>query len=488
MKFGKTLLEEFSNDWMSSCFDYKGLKKVIKVIMCDPESAPSFSVALKAELFRVQGVMLQQEELLRAEAVAMQPYKAGQPLPAAPFFDEGKLAACSNIVNKIESFKRYASLTSMGVRKIIKKFDKRLRLDFRERYGVPPVANLLVSERDVGSWLLAPASNCLRLLSRLPIERPFLSLQQYRFWAADLQHGLQLTRIHIEHVRQVEEVCVRNTFVELKQRGEESGVCRRRAFSCPDTEPTINSQVRDELMHASEEQPPAWEEYHCEDASNTGLADMDRTISSASSSSQHDMDRRSSSASSSSQRDMDCTSSSASSSSQRDIDRTSSTASSSSQRDMDRKSSSASSSSQRMPHVKGSSSRWWTAVKETCPLSGFPIAGLPYPPFKFRDGARRAQLLLVDAQYLTLSVMSTLEFHALGRPLTSEDIQAVDAHMKRCKLGNFRVGHAQQLCHTIGPEAAQQLKALQLRAHKRLKNLQHIQQTRLMRADNQVQA
>eukprot|EP00930_Biecheleria_cincta_P058641 TRINITY_DN44446_c0_g1_i1.p1 TRINITY_DN44446_c0_g1~~TRINITY_DN44446_c0_g1_i1.p1 ORF type:complete len:461 (+),score=90.78 TRINITY_DN44446_c0_g1_i1:57-1439(+) len=459
MKFGKTLLEELSHDWNGSCFDYKGLKKVIKVIMCDPKSAPNFGMALEAELFRIQEVMLRQEELLRAEVVGLQPYQAGQPL-AALFFDEGKVATCSSIVRKIESFKRYASLTSTGVRKIIKKFDKRLRLDFREHYGLPPVANWLVSERDVGSWLLAPASNCLRLLGRLLVETPLLSLRQYRFWAADLQHGLQLTRIHIENLRQDEELCVRNTFVELKQRGEESAVCHRRAFSCPRiVEATIMSQVQEETQHASVEQSPAREEGHCEDTISTGLINM--ATSSASCSGLLDVGQASLSAEDSSLAGYV------------DIDPRSSSASSSSQR--------------RMPLPRGSASRWWTAVREACPLSGFPIAGLPYPPFKFRDGTRRNQLLLVDAQYLALSVMSTLEFHALGRALTSEDLQAVDAHMKRCKLGNLRLGQALQLLHTAGPEAAQELKALQLRAQKRLKNLQHIQRTRLMRADNQVQ-
>lgn len=450
MKFGKTLLEELSHDWSGSCFDYKGLKKIIKLITRDPASAPSFSVALEAELFRIQQVMLQQEELLRAEVVGLQPYQMGQPLSAAPFFDEGRVAACSSIVRKIKSFKHYASLTSTGVRKIIKKFDKRLQLNFREHYGVPPVASWLVSEGDVVQWLLAPASNCLDLLSRLLIERPVLSLRQYGFWAAHLEHGLQLTRTHIEHLRQDDEVCVRNTFVDLKHGGEESAAHHRRAFSCPRiTAPTISPRVQDESKHSSEEQPAAnMDENCCKYASNVETPSAPSQLP--------------------------------------DVGQPGKCVEISNLAADGSPKNNSASSSQLLPRSQGSS-RWWIAVKDSCQLSGFPIAGLPYPPFKFRDGARRSPPLLVDAQYLALSVLATLEFQVLGRALTLEDMQAVDAHTKRCKLGNFRLSHAAELLHSPSPEAARELKALQLRAQKRLRNLQHIQRTRLMRADNQVQ-
>eukprot|EP00434_Breviolum_minutum_P018888 symbB.v1.2.016658.t1/scaffold1274.1/size127343/13 len=37
-------------------------------------------------------------------------------------------------------------------------------------------------------------------------------------------------------------------------------------------------------------------------------------------------------------------------------------------------------------HSKGSapSSRWWTDSPEACPICGFPIRLLPYPPFKLQ--------------------------------------------------------------------------------------------------------
>lgn len=93
---------------------------------------------------------------------------------------------------------------------------------------------------------------------------------------------------------------------------------------------------------------------------------------------------------------------------------------------------------------KGGGGRWWSklgGMPLRCPMSNFPICLLPYPPFKLRVFPGRAfPYYLVDGKFLVLQTIATGSFQAMGRELTDGDVQELDAHVRRCKLGRFRLG------------------------------------------------
>jgi len=129
------------------------------------------------------------------------------------------------------------------------------------------------------------------------------------------------------------------------------------------------------------------------------------------------------------------------------------------------------------------SSRWWSDVSEVCPLSGFPVKLLPYPPFKFQvnSDSPRDSCRLVDGSYLVLQVLAGMCFEALGRRLTLADVQALDEYMRRCRLGPFRLGWALELLRCGTPSAEVQLGVLCRRARRKLEALRHIKRIRLAR-------
>jgi len=124
-------------------------------------------------------------------------------------------------------------------------------------------------------------------------------------------------------------------------------------------------------------------------------------------------------------------------------------------------------------------SKWWTQVSEHCPLCDFPICMLPYPPFKLqmREGGAK-DYMLVDGTYLLLHVLTTWNFDVRGHPLNVGDIKALDNHMKRCKLGPYRLGHALELLATGTAQSQKELEELRASARKKLENLKHIQKVR----------
>lgn len=135
----------------------------------------------------------------------------------------------------------------------------------------------------------------------------------------------------------------------------------------------------------------------------------------------------------------------------------------------------------------GGEGRWWTNLMETCPISGFPVGLLPYPPFKLQTPVAKSKSRLVDGNYLVLLMLSSWRFEVLGVPVTASQIQALDAYMRRCKLGPFRLAHALEM-HRIGtPSALEDLQALRDRATARLDVLQHVQRARLQRGDKEEQ-
>ncbi|CAE7713484.1 CPK8 [Symbiodinium sp. CCMP2456] len=135
--------------------------------------------------------------------------------------------------------------------------------------------------------------------------------------------------------------------------------------------------------------------------------------------------------------------------------------------------------------ARGGNQRWWEELSDTCPISGFPIAYLPYPPCKLQVGPGKSQKF-VDGQYLLLHILSTLNFEVLGRSLTHGEIEAVDQHIKKCKLSPLRLSRAVELLCQVGQHndrARQELAELRTKATKKLGALRHIQRVRMQRGD-----
>jgi len=128
----------------------------------------------------------------------------------------------------------------------------------------------------------------------------------------------------------------------------------------------------------------------------------------------------------------------------------------------------------------GLSSRWWMSSNLVCPVSDFPIRLLPYPPLSLENGQ------FVDAWYLVLQVIFSWRFEAAGRPLTDSDIEELDGHVKRCKLGSFRIHKAIVQFVDGGVNSLEKFGALRMTAGKKLLRLKDIQTARRLAAGVRV--
>jgi len=133
---------------------------------------------------------------------------------------------------------------------------------------------------------------------------------------------------------------------------------------------------------------------------------------------------------------------------------------------------------------------WWKDLdsEERCVLTGFPLSLLPYPPFRFRVDPQNAEnCKAVDAKYLVLKLISSGDFTACGRNLVESDVAALDLHMRRCNLGQFRLSRFLRLQKNVAEarsaeeriEAQKILLGEQENARKKFRKLQHIQSRRL---------
>jgi len=116
-----------------------------------------------------------------------------------------------------------------------------------------------------------------------------------------------------------------------------------------------------------------------------------------------------------------------------------------------------------VPTWDRSPAQWWTrlALSCTCPISGVPIATLPYPPFRLRADPRRPDpRRLVDGKHLALQIIVTGVFEVGGLPLDRSDIEALDGHNARQEPGAHSVDGALLLARAaISPEASPQERA-----------------------------
>jgi len=147
---------------------------------------------------------------------------------------------------------------------------------------------------------------------------------------------------------------------------------------------------------------------------------------------------------------------------------------------------------QQMGSSKGTcpgDSRWWTRSSHCCALSGFPIAHLPYPPFKLRiDSRKPTPHSLVDGKLLAMQVISSGELLVGDRELRPSDLRALDEYVHRCKLGPFRPSKALALkkeasSPDVSPvdraKAEKEYKRLVVSCTRELDKLKRIQENRL---------
>jgi hypothetical protein len=123
--------------------------------------------------------------------------------------------------------------------------------------------------------------------------------------------------------------------------------------------------------------------------------------------------------------------------------------------------------------------RWWNDVDDACPVSGFPIKLLPCPPFKLHLQGENARL--VDGSTLLLTILAKWDFMVLGRHLSSNQIRELDDHVKRCKLGPYRLAKAIGLLTQGTRESQEEFELMRAKARKKLRELWHIQRVRRKR-------
>lgn len=510
MKFAKTLQQELYQEWIDQYLDYKMMKKVLK--QDEPEAAGTFCGLLESELMKIRAFMRGQQALIGEavnplEFLAFGARNTGSPSECKiQILTQAKpqlQGHCSQLVKDIENFRNYAALNQTAVSKIIKKFNKRFNVTVVSPLEVDMSWTLPLTESDIGSWLLAPALQCLELmrdsvgLPLVNVERP---LRQLNFWIEELRAGVQLTSMTMNDgfalddrtpVRlrlygdEQEHWAVRNTFISCTERDASEPT---RARSLP---PRLGGPPLDVLWEDDSPRPavPATtttlreirfkhEDIQSRCNNNKGGADK----------SEGNNERRGPStghirtSASSRERARPCRQGACPCPEDRKNGTERPAGGRKSVCQEPRRGVSPKIRVQRGAAPEDSKdarplpSRWWTTVTEMCPLSGFPICMLPYPPLKLQ----KQGVTLVDGVFLVLQVLATWRFEAAGNPLGSSEIVAIDAYMKRCKLGPFRLGRALELMSKGTPEAMKELESIRHRAHRRLDTVRQIQRGRMI--------
>eukprot|EP00931_Biecheleriopsis_adriatica_P119718 TRINITY_DN94925_c0_g1_i1.p1 TRINITY_DN94925_c0_g1~~TRINITY_DN94925_c0_g1_i1.p1 ORF type:complete len:324 (-),score=62.40 TRINITY_DN94925_c0_g1_i1:73-1044(-) len=134
---------------------------------------------------------------------------------------------------------------------------------------------------------------------------------------------------------------------------------------------------------------------------------------------------------------------------------------------------------------------WWTHSKLLCPLTGFPICLLPYPPFKLQV---EHKLYIVDGKFLAMFYIVHGRAVVCGYELRDPDISALDTYLTRCKLGQFRPSRraflAREATHGTTmeqrSEAKKELQRFTCYVRTELGKLRCIQESRLLQIKKQL--
>lgn len=145
----------------------------------------------------------------------------------------------------------------------------------------------------------------------------------------------------------------------------------------------------------------------------------------------------------------------------------------------------------------GKGSRWWACLELLCPLTGFPICLLPYPPLKVgTDGRRSSNTRLVDGKFLAMRMIATGCHAVCGQELQPSEVGLIDDYIRQCKLGPHRPGRAaalqQEAREATDParqaRARQDLDGMVVLAKADLGKLWRIQEKRLVRISKMLPA
>uniref|UniRef100_A0A7S1RUT6 Uncharacterized protein n=1 Tax=Alexandrium catenella TaxID=2925 RepID=A0A7S1RUT6_ALECA len=139
----------------------------------------------------------------------------------------------------------------------------------------------------------------------------------------------------------------------------------------------------------------------------------------------------------------------------------------------------------------GTEHRWWTKSTRPllCPLTGFPINLLPYPPFKLRaDPQKPSPYTLVDGKFLAMLLVVDHQTLVGGRRLQASDLRVLDSYVRRCKLGPFKPARLQELQLAVANAASAEARTAALQELSRFRNearaelgkLRKIQETRVL--------
>lgn len=545
MKFAKKLQEESLPLWNDKYIDYKMMKKVLKRL--DSGAMQFFCEMYEAQLMKVQEFMTgRQEEIIAGISpleLDLRPNFTLDTLRAATLEQQEAGNHCEQLVEDIQVFQTYASLNIVGMRKIIKKFDKRFQLRFHDVFGPIREEKMLVSDGDIGKLLLVPAQKCLRLMrstadpSNDCIDRP---LRQYNFWLEELKAGSQIARLRVSG-NSVQDttrfrlamrfggnedlgLCVKNTFIDddlevqsptsrrssseprrlrLMVVREESDPDRGAIIINDDTSDAVASIPLVNVEHficKSLQIPPLPRVLDLDDVvpGDVGFCPTPspRSVSPCRGESLDEalpqavppgplpaprldtpVDMHSTPELGNRATHFPTPPKAKSSGRGRGRGRGSPCPNSVVAAPNP---SAGFSMGQDMGEFGDQTSyRWWSRANTAmaCPISGFPIHLLPYPPFKFhkRSEHTKEPPVLVDGPFLVLQVISTWNFNVLGRPLLVADVTALDSYMKRCKLGPFRLGRAMELLAAGTSGAQRELVELQEQARRKLDNLRHVQ-------------
>lgn len=449
-------------------------------------------------------------------------------------------ATCEGLVRSIELLQSYTALNHEAMRKIIKKFDKRFGLTLHTEIPVLPA--IPYTAKDLKAWLMAPASRCVKFLRELnkgvgrPVQFDFWVMElamgcdmlrsrheaerAMPLDAGDTQHRLLWLYGGSDCQLSVKNTFINGTELEDTRRSRPNSLPPDFSRSRRGRAGIANAAETEESEEACELQIKLKEEEAWETSTEDGFgldnnrAEMPRSETCMTSCSSITLvtERVStgstlrpgshSSRSSESERaaempivdnwhgkeqwqgySPDANHSSGTMQRSSPMHRGSAHASPkagakpgspSSLATQDR-----SGAIQKASSARPGMQRWWTESVGECPLSGFPVNLLPYPPFKFRlESQSSSKHKLVDGLFLVLHVLSTWQFEALGRPLSSGDSNALDTYVKRCKLGPWRLGEALEWFFEGTPETRSKLEDLRGKARHKLQSLQHIQQKR----------
>lgn len=126
-----------------------------------------------------------------------------------------------------------------------------------------------------------------------------------------------------------------------------------------------------------------------------------------------------------------------------------------------------------------STHRWWRELSDICPVSNFPVALLPHPPFNLHLANG---VVPVDGHTIVLQVITTGNFSVMGERLNMRQCDLLDAYMKRCKLGPFRISKFLALRCSSSPAATFELNDMCEAAARRLARTRHVQDGRIGRS------